>query len=142
MLDSFSYETLEGMEVDMTNGLIQLLEVLDYTPQVPKLIVIDDLDFIARTPTVDRLSQGVWIYVEARNKCKFKFILRLVLEEIRIKITDYWYPTYSEALLITEADDPRPNPKVKQNRKNFYKRFGKTIRDLVAKHDIRYCLYY
>ena len=59
MLDSFSYETLEGMEDDMTNGLIQLLEVLDYTPQVPKLIVIDDLDFIARTTIVDRLSQGI-----------------------------------------------------------------------------------
>ena len=59
MLDSFSYETLEGMEDDMTNGLIQLLEVVDYTPLVPKLIVIDDLDFIVRTPTVDRLSQGV-----------------------------------------------------------------------------------
>ena len=59
MLDSFMHETLEGIEGDMTNGLIQLLENLDDSPEVPKLIVIDDLDFIARTPIVDRLSQGV-----------------------------------------------------------------------------------
>ena len=59
MLDSFMHETLEGIEDDMTNRLIQLLEDLSDSPQVPDLIVIDDLDFIARTPIVDRLSQGV-----------------------------------------------------------------------------------
>ena len=59
MLDSFMHETLEGIEGDMTNRLIELLEKLDDSPQVPELIVIDDLDFIARTQIVDRLSQGV-----------------------------------------------------------------------------------
>ena len=58
MLDSFMHETFEGIEDDMTNRLIELLEDLSESPQVPALIVIDDLDFIARTPIVDRLSQG------------------------------------------------------------------------------------
>ena len=59
MLDSFMHETLEGIEDDMTNRLIELLEDLADSPQVPRLIVIDDLDFIARTLIIDRLSQGV-----------------------------------------------------------------------------------
>ena len=59
MLDSFMHETLEGIEGDMTNRLIELLEKLDDSPQVPELIVIDDFDFIARTQIVDKLSQGV-----------------------------------------------------------------------------------
>ena len=59
MLDSFMHETLEGIEDDLTNRLVELLEDLSDSPQVPELIVIDDLDFIARTPIVDRLSKGV-----------------------------------------------------------------------------------
>ena len=53
------HETPEGIEDNMTNGLIRLLEDLADSPQVPGLIVIVDFDFIARTPIVDRLSQGV-----------------------------------------------------------------------------------
>ena len=63
MLDSFMYETLEGNEEDMTNALIQLLENLVHNPQMPELIVIDDLDFIARTPIVDKLRQGVRVSI-------------------------------------------------------------------------------
>ena len=36
------HETFEGIEDDMTNRLIQLLEDLSDSPQVPELIVIDD----------------------------------------------------------------------------------------------------
>ena len=55
----FFHETLEGIEDDLTNRLVELLEDLSDSPKVPELIVIDDLDFIARTTIVDRLSQGI-----------------------------------------------------------------------------------
>ena len=65
-----------------------------------------------------------------RISVRYRFKLLLVLR--------YGHPAFSEVLLITQADDPRPNPKIEQNRKNFYKLFGKAVRELVVQRDIRY----
>ena len=94
------HETLEGIEDNMTNGLIRLPEDLADSLQVPELIVIDNLDFIARASIVDRLSQGVlfckWFLKLSTFRIQVKYRCELLL------VSRYGHPTFSEVLLIAQ----------------------------------------